>query len=166
MGDLPGCGCAAAGGRAGVIRPLLPLPICPCPTSCARWDPEPAGNPLSGSLGRREAGIRASRDHGEGGRVLERRAQRRSRTPRPARLVPRGARPPASCALCFLPQFRRREALAEALARRGETGRLPSLRLPRAPSAAAASPAGPALAARTAAAPVSSWQTRSFPLKL
>ena len=72
----------------------------------------PAGNPLSESLERREAGIRASPDHGEGGRV---RGEKGAEAPPRPVWCHRGSWPPASLALCFLHQFSRREALTETL---------------------------------------------------
>lgn len=161
MGDLPGCGRAAAGGRARVIRPLLPLPIGPCPHELCPLGPlSPLGprSPLETRCqeacrgGRR--GSEPPRDHGEGGRVLERRALRRSRAPSPARLVPRGARPPASFALCWRWRGEEKRGIGPLFGCLGHCLQ------------AAASPAGPALAPRTTTAPVSSWQTWSFLLKL
>lgn len=72
-----GCGCAAGGGQTRVIRPLLSLPICPCRLPAVpAGTPVPAGNPLSGSLERREAGIRASQTTERADASVERRALR------------------------------------------------------------------------------------------
>lgn len=126
-------------GRAGKGNPTspptahrpLPPPAVPAGTPEPAGAPEPAGNPLSGSLERREAGIRAS----------PRPRRRRTRPGEKGAEAQRGAQPCLSGATRGAAPSLLRPLLA--LARRGEAGHWPSLRLPRALSAGGCLSRGP-----------------------